>query len=196
MIGEKEENSPGEKEKSEEKTGKIAHCLNCTNEWIPRDQGNKKRKCPVCGKYRVIWKDELVENTPDSSISPGENTGEKGEKEENSPKEKEKLQEKTEEKFEEPEIDEILPNSPDESEDKNEEEKLKEAMEKSGGCPLFAVFAIILGLGILAAGGWFLSRRGKRKRSQISGRPEESKERELEPLFSQIQKANAVRRIY
>jgi len=87
MTGENQENSPGEKEKS----GRVAHCLNCTNEWTPRDQADKKRKCPVCGKYRVVWKDELPENKPDSSTSPGEKKEKSGENEEKN--EEEKLQE-------------------------------------------------------------------------------------------------------
>lgn len=191
MTGEK----TGEKGENEEKTGRIAHCLNCSNEWIPRDTETKKRKCPICGKYRVIWKDELSENKPDSSISPGENEENIGEITGENEEKKENLQEKTQEKLEKPENCEFLLISPDKSEEKTEEEKLTEAMEKSGGFPLFAVFAILLGLVILAAGGWFLSRRGKRKRSEIIGKPEANNETELSPLFNQIQKANA-RRIY
>jgi predicted RNA-binding Zn-ribbon protein involved in translation (DUF1610 family) len=39
---------------------KIAVCLTCGNEWEVRTAGvGKKRKCPVCGKYRVKMKSEL-----------------------------------------------------------------------------------------------------------------------------------------
>lgn len=39
---------------------KIAVCLSCGNEWEVRTAGvGKKRKCPVCGKYRVKMKSEL-----------------------------------------------------------------------------------------------------------------------------------------
>jgi predicted RNA-binding Zn-ribbon protein involved in translation (DUF1610 family) len=39
---------------------KVAVCLSCGNEWEVRTAGvGKKRKCPVCGKYRVKMKSEL-----------------------------------------------------------------------------------------------------------------------------------------
>ena len=39
---------------------KIAVCLTCGNEWEVRTAGvGRKRKCPVCGKYRVKMKSEL-----------------------------------------------------------------------------------------------------------------------------------------
>lgn len=40
----------------------IAVCLACGNEWEVRTPGTgKKRKCPVCGKYRVRMKSEMKE---------------------------------------------------------------------------------------------------------------------------------------
>lgn len=40
----------------------VAVCLFCGNEWAVRAPGiQKKRKCPVCGKYRVRLKSELNE---------------------------------------------------------------------------------------------------------------------------------------
>jgi predicted RNA-binding Zn-ribbon protein involved in translation (DUF1610 family) len=189
MTGEIQENSPGE----QEKTGKIAHCLNCSNEWVPRNTAAKKRKCPICGKYRVVWKDELMEKSGENELNSGEiqeisgeNTGENEEKKEN-------FEEKTEEKLEESINNEFLLNSPGEIEEKNEEEKLSEVMKQSGGFPLIGVYAVVLGVGILAVAGWFLSGRGKRKRSKNIESSETKKE--LDPLFNQIQKANA-RRIY
>jgi len=39
---------------------KVAVCLTCGNEWEVRTAGvGKKRKCPVCGKYRVKMKSEI-----------------------------------------------------------------------------------------------------------------------------------------
>lgn len=50
---------------------KVAVCLTCGNEWEVRTAGTgKKRKCPVCGKYRVKMRCELKEGkngpNPDS----------------------------------------------------------------------------------------------------------------------------------
>ena len=40
----------------------VAVCLSCGNEWTVRAPGvKKKRKCPVCGKYRIKLKSELNE---------------------------------------------------------------------------------------------------------------------------------------
>ncbi len=53
----KEENT----EKKEENLETIAVCLACSNEWTVRDPGvKKKRKCPICGKYRIKLKSELA----------------------------------------------------------------------------------------------------------------------------------------
>lgn len=39
----------------------IAVCLSCGNEWTVREPGvKKKRKCPVCGKYRIKLKSEVL----------------------------------------------------------------------------------------------------------------------------------------
>jgi len=70
---------------------KIAVCLSCGNEWEVRTAGvGKKRKCPVCGKYRVKMKcefekdDEKPDDTPPVEAPaepiPPENTGENTEK--------------------------------------------------------------------------------------------------------------------
>lgn len=41
----------------------VAVCLSCGNEWTVRAPGiKKKRKCPVCGKYRIRLKSELNED--------------------------------------------------------------------------------------------------------------------------------------
>lgn len=57
---------------------KVAVCLTCGNEWEVRTAGTgKKRKCPVCGKYRVKMRCELKddapvsESKPDTPVDPG-----------------------------------------------------------------------------------------------------------------------------
>lgn len=49
----------------------IAVCLTCGNEWVVRTPNapggkRKKRKCPVCGKYRIRMKSELEEKGDDA----------------------------------------------------------------------------------------------------------------------------------
>ena len=42
---------------------KIAVCLSCGNEWEVRTAGiGKKRKCPLCGKYKVKMKSEVKDD--------------------------------------------------------------------------------------------------------------------------------------
>jgi len=42
---------------------KVAVCLTCGNEWEVRTAGTgKKRKCPVCGKYRVKMRCEVKDD--------------------------------------------------------------------------------------------------------------------------------------
>jgi len=42
---------------------KVAVCLTCGNEWEVRTAGTgKKRKCPVCGKYRVKMRSEVKDD--------------------------------------------------------------------------------------------------------------------------------------
>ena len=58
---------------------RIAVCLSCGNEWAVRTAGTgKKRKCPLCGKYKVKMKSELKtdEKPPAAPPVPEENTGE------------------------------------------------------------------------------------------------------------------------
>ena len=73
---------------------KIAVCQACGNEWEVRTPGTgKKRKCPICGKYRVKMKSELLaeeENAGEQKENPPEKT------EENDPASENK-QENTEE---------------------------------------------------------------------------------------------------
>ncbi|MDN7025074.1 hypothetical protein FGU65_09270 [Methanoculleus sp. FWC-SCC1] len=60
---------------------KYAVCLACGNEWEVRDPGvKKKRKCPICGKYRVKLKSDIADDIetppehPGAEAAPGENT--------------------------------------------------------------------------------------------------------------------------
>lgn len=50
----------------------VAVCLSCGNEWVVRTPNNpdgkrKKRKCPVCGKYRIRMKSELEAKGDDNA---------------------------------------------------------------------------------------------------------------------------------
>ena len=80
---------------------KVAVCLTCGNEWEVRTAGvGKKRKCPVCGKYRVKMKSEIkkeekaagapppAEDPPAAAAAPPADPP-AGEQEENSSGEKE-----------------------------------------------------------------------------------------------------------
>lgn len=52
----------------------IAVCLSCGNEWTVREPGvKKKRKCPVCGKYRIKLKSEVLAESKESGGSNGDN---------------------------------------------------------------------------------------------------------------------------
>lgn len=142
---------------------RIAVCLNCSNEWIPRNPAAKKLKCPICGKYRYDWKDELSEKKPDFSDSPGEIAGENtGEKEKTQEK-----KEKRQEKKPEPEDPGFLPEDEGEEEGENEEgEKdrdLQAAMKKAGGLSPVMVIGGVVVLAIIAGIGYFLSGRSKGK---------------------------------
>lgn len=71
---------------------KIAVCLACGNEWEVRDPGvKKKRKCPICGKYRVKLKSDIPDDIetsskhPGTEAAPGENTRSPPREEENTP---------------------------------------------------------------------------------------------------------------
>ncbi len=58
-------------EEKKENPETVAVCLSCSNEWIVRDPGvKKKRKCPVCGKYRVKLKSDMKA----ASLSPSPKT--------------------------------------------------------------------------------------------------------------------------
>jgi len=122
---------------------KIAVCLNCGNEWEVRSAGAKKRKCPICGKYRTKMKSDMTaeELKAAKAAHPEENSGEEEEKnrrrEENSP--------------------ESSPFSP-------EENGGEEGEEKTGGGVLLYVGILILAL----SAGWFLWRAYRARRAENS----------------------------
>ena len=149
---------------------KIAVCQSCGNEWEVRKAGvGTKRKCPLCGKYKVKMKSEVKEDDEHNShdpvdsrsggdpnpaaaqgngmdrATPGENRGEMDEgrrrKEENSPHS--------------PENSPVTPmNSP--------EEKPGGETEPSGGGGIITYAALLL----LAMGaGWFLVSLVRRRRA-------------------------------
>lgn len=109
----------------------IAVCLSCGNEWEVREAGAKKRKCPVCGKYKVRMKDEIEK--------------EKAEKKENP---EEKAGEKQEEKIGEAAGTPPAGSSPEEKAGEKEEEKT----EENRGGALLLVTLVVVAAGSL----WFL----------------------------------------
>jgi len=116
---------------------KIAVCLSCGNEWEVRKAGvGTKRKCPLCGKYKVKMKSEIENNDKPLAADPPE--------EEKTGEEEEKRRE-PEEKTEEP-----------------EEEKTGGETEPSGGGGIITYAALLL----LAVGaGWFLFGLVRRRRA-------------------------------
>jgi predicted RNA-binding Zn-ribbon protein involved in translation (DUF1610 family) len=63
---------------------KIAVCQSCGNEWEVKTAGiGKKRKCPLCGKYKVKMKSEMKtdEKPPETTPPEEEKTGEQEENE-------------------------------------------------------------------------------------------------------------------
>ena len=116
---------------------KIAVCLSCGNEWEVRKAGvGTKRKCPLCGKYKVKMKSEIENNGKPPAAEPPEEE-KTGEKEE----ERRELEEKTEEP---------------------EEEKTGGETKPSGGAGII-VYAVLL-IGAVGAG-WFLIGLVRRRRA-------------------------------
>jgi len=120
---------------------KIAVCLNCGNEWEVRTEGAKKRKCPVCGKYRTKMKSEM--SAEELQAAKG------GHSEENNGEKEEKNERKEE-------------NSPDSSPSSPEENGGEKGEEKTGGS--FLLYAGILILALSA--GWFLWRAVLARRAE------------------------------
>lgn len=127
---------------------KIAVCLSCGNEWEVRTAGAKKRKCPLCGKYRTKMKGEMTadelaaakaghpeENPPEKKENNGEEEEKSRRREENSPEKKE--------------------NSPEESGGEKGEEKKGEG---------FLLYVGVLALAVAA--GYFLYRAVLTRRAE------------------------------
>ena len=82
---------------------KYAVCLVCGNEWEVRDPGvKKKRKCPICGKYRVKPKSDISDDAENPSERPGAEAA-PGENIRSPPREKENTPENTGKKRKRPE---------------------------------------------------------------------------------------------
>lgn len=57
----------------------VAVCLSCGNEWTVREPGvKKKRKCPVCGKYRIRLKSEVLAENKRSGGNDGDSDNLRG----------------------------------------------------------------------------------------------------------------------
>lgn len=165
-------------------------CLTCGNEWETKLTGKRKRKCPVCGKYRVKFKKDLskedlenltksIQSLKEPEIKEIQNTEidkipeNKAEKKEISPKKEEKVREKTpkkEKKLDNDIISLIL-------EEEGEAGELSpDAASPKGGSLLFYALLIMAAAGI----GYFLyhaigHRRDKSraaKKMEIPERPE------------------------
>ena len=152
---------------------KIAVCLSCGNEWEVRTAGTgKKRKCPLCGKYKVIMKSEVKEdgskpdstdpvdgapaNVPVAATHPDRGVddpavngmGEKrGRKEETSPTS--------------PTSPETSPRSPVTSPDFSSGEKGEEKTETAGSGIITYAALLLLAVGA----GWFLVGLFRRRRA-------------------------------
>jgi len=139
--------------------GSVAVCLSCGNEWSVRKEGVKKRKCPVCGKYRVKMKADIEkekekegEEPAGPAPVPAPVSHQEGEEEEEKEKEGEPAG---------------VVSVPAPVSQEGEEEK----EEKAAGSGL--VFVALVGAAALI--GWFLWCRCRARRSEdeIYGYPEE-----------------------
>ena len=110
----------------------IAVCLACGNEWEVRDPGaKKKRKCPICGKYRVKMKSEVNDavRSNDSPPDPGLAAPDPGGEVENSPAISPELEENT------PAGEENSPGEKEKSRRKQENSPRKKRGEKENSPP-------------------------------------------------------------
>lgn len=133
---------------------KIAVCQSCGNEWEVKTAGiGKKRKCPLCGKYKVKMKSEMKtdEKPPETTPPEEEKTGEQ---EENEGEVEEKSRRKEENSPTSPRSPVTSPFSP--------EEKSGEEKTETAGSGIITYAALLL----LAVGaGWFLVGLFRRRRA-------------------------------
>ncbi len=130
---------------------KIAVCQSCGNEWEVKTAGiGKKRKCPLCGKYKVKMKSEMKtdEKPPETTPPEEEKTGEQ---EENEGEVEEKSRRKEENSP-------TSPRSPVTSPDFSSGEK---GEENSGGGIITYAALLLLAVGA----GWFLVGLVRRRRA-------------------------------
>jgi len=153
---------------------RVAVCLSCGNEWVVRTAGTgKKRKCPVCGRYRVKMKSEMIssgngggeaankpmdENLPPAPPARVEVPAEDAKMEE---EKKEKKEKKRKEK-----INRVSLHHPDEDEeedegDEDEDEDEEEEEDENPPAPVLTYVALL----VLAVGaGWLIYSMLRRRR--------------------------------
>ena len=149
---------------------KIAVCLSCGNEWEVRTAGTgKKRKCPVCGKYKVIMKSEVkddanqnshdpVDNSPGSAPDPATVQGSGVDRDPSDPA-GEEMDGKRRRKGENSPTS--LENSPGSSMSSPEEKSGEQEEEHSGGGIITYAALLLLAMGA----GWFLVGLVRRRRA-------------------------------
>jgi len=159
---------------------RVAVCLSCGNEWVVRTAGTgKKRKCPVCGRYRVRMKSEMIssgsegvepanENLPPAQPAPVEVSAKDTKTEEEKKVEKvkkEKKEKKEEEKKEKKKVNRARPYHPDVDEEDEEEEVDEEEVDDEEKPAAAAQGMIYVAMLVVAVGaGWILYNALRRRR--------------------------------
>ena len=166
---------------------RVAVCLSCGNEWVVRTAGTgKKRKCPVCGRYRVRMKSEMIssgsegvevanepegENLPPAPPArvevPAKDTKTEEEKKVEKVK-KEKKEKKEEEKKEKKKVNRARPYHPDVDEEDEEEEVDEEEVDDEEKPAAAAQGMIYVAMLVVAVGaGWILYNALRRRRRPV-----------------------------
>lgn len=161
---------------------RVAVCLSCGNEWVVRTAGRKKRKCPVCGRYRVKMKSEMVssgnegvepinENLPLAQPAPVEVSAKDTKTEEEKKVEKvkkEKKEKKEEEKKEKKKVNRARPYHPDVDEEDEEEEVDEEEEDEEEKPAAVAQGMIYVAMLVVAVGvGWIIYNALRRRRRPV-----------------------------
>lgn len=160
----------------------VAVCLSCGNEWVVRTAGRKKRKCPVCGRYRVKMKSQIDssgnegvepinENLPLAQPAPVEVSAKDTKTEEEKKVEKvkkEKKEKKEEEKKEKKKVNRARPYHPDVDEEDEEEEVDEEEVDDEEKPAAAAQGMIYVAMLVVAVGaGWILYNALRRRRRPV-----------------------------